>query len=94
MLGKIANYVEKIALLLGAEQFFFTPNENDKEKSVFPTQDQIVQVRINSDAEKRERSEESDDSFMPPTAMRALLPQEQMLTSDSSTENVAEQLVA
>ena len=94
MLGRIANYMEMIALLLGAEQFFSTPSEDDALKSVFPTRDQIVMVRINSDADKRERSEESDDSFMPPTAKRALPPQEWMMTSDSSTENIPEQLVA
>ena len=54
MLGRIADYVEKIKLVLGVEDYFSPLGEDDAAKSVFPTRDQIVMVRINSDAEKRE----------------------------------------
>ena len=92
MLGRIADYVEKIALILGAENYFAPLSAEDALKAQFPNRDQIVMVRINSIADKRERSDESDDdSYMPPKAMRVFLPpQEQMMTSDSSTENVTD----
>ena len=93
MLGKMADYVKKIKLLIGAEQFFSPPSDEVRRKAIFPTRDEIILVRIDSDVGKREREEESDDSFLPPAAVRGL-PQERMITSDTSTENVPEQLVA
>ena len=94
MLTRIADYVEKVALIMGAEPYFTPLSEADAARARFPTRDQIVLVRLHALTEKRERLEESnDESFAPPTAIRAFPPQDNALTSDSSTENIAEQVV-
>ena len=71
MLGKMADYVERIKLLIGAELFFSPPSDEVQRKAIFPTRDEIVLVRSESDIEKRKREEESDDSFLPPVALRS-----------------------
>ena len=53
MLGKMADYVEKIGLLIGAEHFFSPPSEEVQRKAIFPTRDEIVLVRSESDIVKR-----------------------------------------
>ena len=54
MLGKMADYVEKIGLLIGAEHFFSPPSEEVQRKAIFPTRDEIVLVRSESNIVKRD----------------------------------------
>ena len=62
MLGKMADYVEKIRVLIGAEDFFSPPSDDFRRKSVFPTRDEIIIVRAQCYIINRDREEESDNS--------------------------------
>ena len=93
MLGKMADYIERIKLIIGAEPFFAPPNDEQNRRAMFPTRDEIILKRTESDMEKRKREEDSDESFLPPAAVRSVA-QADLMTSDTSTENVPEHLVA
>ena len=66
MLGKMADYVEQIALIVGSCPFFATPGDSTNRKAVFPSRDDIVPTRSGQDMDKRKREEDSDESFLPP----------------------------
>ena len=93
MLGKMANYVERIRIIVDSAPFFATLDDETNRKAVFLTRDDTVPMRSDEDIEKRKRVEDSDKSFMP-AKTRTLDQNCPMYMFDSSTENVSERLVA
>ena len=55
MLGKMANYVERIKLIIGSEPFFAPPSDETNRQAIFPLRDKIVPTRNLQDIEKRKR---------------------------------------
>ena len=53
ILGKMADYVERINLIVGSAPFFATPDDNSNRKAVFLMRDDIVPTRSDEDMEKR-----------------------------------------
>ena len=84
--------MERIKLIIGSEPFFAPPNDKQNRQAMFPTRDEIVLNRSESDIDKRKREEDSNESFLPPAAVRSVA-QADLMTSDTSTENVPEHLV-
>ena len=92
MLGKMADYIERITIIVGSCPFFATPDDNMNRKAIFPSRDDIVLTRSEQDMEKRKREEDSDESFLQPK-MRTVDQNAPMMTSDTSTKNVSERIV-
>ena len=92
MLRKMADYIERIKIIVDSCAFFATPDDATNRKAVFPSRDDIVPTRSEEDIEKRKREEDSDESFLP-AKTRAVDQRCSMMTSDTLTENVAERLI-
>ena len=59
----MADYVERINVIVGSAPFFATPDDETNRNAVFLTRDDIVPTRSDEDMEKRRRVEDSDESF-------------------------------
>ena len=85
----MADYVERINLIVGSAPFFATPDYDTNRKAVFLTRDDIVPTRSDEDMEKRKRLEDSAESVMP-AKTRTLDQKCPLYSSDTSTKNVSE----
>ena len=88
----MADYVERIALIVASEPFFATPDDETNGRAFFMTRDEIVPSRSDNEMDKRKGVEDSDESLVPAKA-HTLDQKCPTYSSDSSTKNVSERLV-